>query len=82
MAMMRRWMMIVVLAWTALSTMSAQTELQKAAPQRAVPKKMKLDSTKQLNKVDMKLQPVMMKEAPLMGAPTARKVEEEKTLSM
>ena len=80
--MMRRWMMIVVLAWAALSTMSAQTELQKAAPQRAVPKKMKLDSTKQLNKVDMKLQPVMMKEAPLMGAPAPRKVEEEKTLSM
>jgi len=78
--MMRRWMMIVVLAWAALSTMSAQTELQKAAPQRAVPKKMKLDSTKQFNKVDMKLQPVMMKEAPLMGAPTARKVETEKTL--
>jgi len=72
--------MIVVLAWAALSTMSAQTELQKAAPQRAVPKKMKLDSTKQFNKVDMKLQPVMMKEAPLMGAPTARKVETEKTL--
>ncbi len=78
--MMRRWMMIVVLAWAALSTMSAQTELQKAAPQRAVPKKMKLDSTKQLNKVDMKLQPVMMKEAPLMGAPAPRKVETEKTL--
>ena len=78
--MMRRWMMIVVLAWAALSTMSAQAELQKAAPQRAVPKKMKLDSTKQLNKVDMKLQPVMMKEAPLMGAPAPRKVETEKTL--
>ena len=78
--MMRRWMMIVVLAWAALSTMSAQTELQKAAPQRAVPKKMKLDSTKQFNKVDMKLQPVMMKEAPLMGAPAPRKVETEKTL--
>ncbi len=78
--MMRRWMMIVVLAWAALSTMSAQTELQKAAPQRAVPKKMKLDSTKQLNKVDMKLQPVMMKDPPLMGAPAPRKVETEKTL--
>lgn len=60
----------LMLVWGA-TAISAQTELRKAAPVRAVPQKMQLDTTKRLHREKLEIQPMTMKEAVRETAPAA-----------
>ena len=64
----RRLFISLMLVWGA-TAISAQTELREAAPVRAVPQKMQLDTTRRLHRERLEVQPMTMKETVREVAP-------------
>ena len=72
---MHRRIILLVLAWMALATMSAQTKLREATSVRAVPQRMQLDTARRARE-ELKMQP-MMREAVVEMVPEAPKRKQE-----